>query len=92
MNNTAFEMLSEINTTQILNAIPLNKECWGEYTTILLAFLFFCSEILPFIKKSSCNKVVVDEGQELERKNSVHEAQGLIHLLLTLAKKKQQFQ
>jgi len=86
MNATNF--IIDNTTMDMLSAFIPSGECWGEYSTIILAILLFVSEAMPFIKaKSKCNEVV-DEEQKIERKDSIMtEANGLAHILLAVYEK-----
>lgn len=86
MNATNF--IIDNTTMDTLSAFIPSGECWGEYSTIVLAILLFVSEAMPFIKaKSKCNEVA-DEEQRIERKDSIMtEANGLAHILLAVYEK-----
>lgn len=81
-------------TIDTLSALIPTTECWGEYSTIILAILLFISEALPFIRaKSTCNNEaqVIDEVVEqqpspsMRRDSSIMiEANGLVDILRTL--------
>ena len=86
MNTTNF--IIDNTTMDTLSAFIPSGECWGEYSTIVLCILLFISEAMPFIKaKSKCNEVV-DEGGQIERKDSIMtEANGLAHILMAIYEK-----
>ncbi len=77
-----------------LSALIPTTECWGEYSTIILAILLFISEAMPFVRaKSKCNNEVIDDVIEeqssspprSQRRDSIMtEANGLVDILMTL--------
>ena len=79
-------------TMDTLSALIPTTECWGEYSTIILAILLFISEAMPFVRaKSKCNNEVIDEVVEqqpspsMRRDSSIMiEANGLVDILRTL--------
>ncbi len=91
MNATNF--IIDNTTMDMLSAFIPSGECWGEYSTIILAILLFVSEAMPFIKaKSKCNEVADEEqkiqAEQIDRKDSIMtEANGLAHILLAVYEK-----
>ena len=79
-----------------MSVSQLSTECWGEYTTIVFAVLFFVSEAMPFFRqKSKCHGDVEEkqgspqgspQGSEARpRRSSVlYEANGVVDTLFTL--------
>ena len=63
------------------------KECYGTYASVVLAFLFFVSEVLPFIKKKVCPE---DEGsaEQGEKTDScLSESNGILELAVNVLTK-----
>ena len=73
----------------------LNPTCIGDYSTIVLGFFLFISELMPFYKKN-CIKDdtnVVDingniVNNAIEKQTSIlHNSNGLLEIAITLLKK-----
>ena len=87
---------SDFNYTEALQGIPYinpNSECWGEYLTFVFAFLFFASEVMPFIKARCAETTDVEaetKTEEPKKPNLLQESNGIIELATKLIKLKKQ--
>ena len=79
------------NTTEnFLSSImpSIDSACFGDYGTFVFAFLFFVSELMPFIQRKCIDDdaevAPVAEGKQ--RKSVLEESNGLIHLVGQLVK------
>jgi len=89
MNFTDYNMSSSI---PLLN---LDKNCVGDYVSIVIGSLFLLSELLPFYKQNIKKDIISDIiGNQIEvdrKKTFLEQSNGLIHsiyLLLTNHKTK----
>ena len=89
MNNTFNNMTDESFLSNVMPSIE--SACFGDYTTFVFAFLFFVSELMPFIQRkcSDDDEAAAATTTAAERNKSVLEqSNGLIHLMGQLAKMK----
>jgi hypothetical protein len=82
--SASFAMLN--TTGDFMHSI--DSACWGDYGTLVFAFLFFVSEVMPFVQRK-CSDGDKSDGVE-GRRSVLEESNGLVHLVGQLVKMKQQ--
>ena len=82
-NNTTESFLSNVTPS-------IDSACFGDYGTFVFAFLFFVSELMPFIQRkcSDDDAEVAPVAEGKQRKSVLEQSNGLIHLMGQLAKMK----
>ena len=81
LTNTSENFLSSIMPS-------IDSACFGDYGTFVFAFLFFVSELMPFIQRKCTDDdaAVAPVAEGTQRKSVLEESNGLIHLVGQLAK------
>ena len=86
--STMTDTFNNITDESFLSTVmpSIESACFGDYGTFVFAFLFFVSEMMPFIQRKCSDEPLVEE----QKRSVLEESNGLIHLMGQLAKMKKE--